>query len=72
MLSDVFHFIMVVGIGGAFCGGFLLSTAISWIVRFLYKYADDEMKMKLDKSLDKLIIPCAITGAVFMYISEYT
>ena len=72
MLSDVFHFIMVVGIGGAFCGGFLLSTGISWIVRFLYKYADDEMQMKLDKSLDKLIIPCAIIGATFMYISEYT
>ena len=72
MLSDVFHFIMVVGIGGAFCGGFLLSAAVSWIVRFLCKYADDDMQVKLDKILDKLIIPCALIGAIFMYISEYT
>ena len=72
MLKDVFQFIMIVGIGGAFCGGFLLSAAVSSIVRFFYKYADDEMQIKLDKNLDKLIIPCAIIGATFMYISEYT
>ena len=48
MLKDVFQFIMIVGIGGAFCGGFLLSAAVSWVVRFFYKYADDEMQIKLD------------------------
>jgi hypothetical protein len=63
---------MVVVIGGAFCGGFLLSMVISWAARYLYKYADDGMHMKLDKYLDKLLIPCAIIGAIFMFISEYT
>ena len=72
MLSDIFHFIMVVVIGGAFCGGFLLSMLISWIIKFLCKYVDDEMQIKLDKGLDKLLIPCALIGAIFMYIAEYT
>ena len=71
MLSDIFHFIMVVVVGGGFCGGFVLSMLISWIVRFLCKYADDGMQIKLDKILDQLIVPCVIIGAIFMYVMEY-
>ena len=72
MISDIFHFIMVVGIGGAFCGGFLLSAAVSWTAKFLMKYSDENTQKKLEKILDKLLIPCAVIGAIFMYISEYT
>ena len=71
MLSDIFHFIMVVVVGGGFCGGFVLSMLISWIVRFLCKYVDDDMQIKLDKFLDILIVPCVIIGAIFMYVMEY-
>ena len=71
MISDIFHFIMVVVVGGGFCGGFLLSMLVSWIVRYLCKYADNEIQIKLDKFLDNLIIPCVIIGAIFMYAMEY-
>ena len=71
MLNDIFHFIMVVIVGGGFCGGFVLSMLISWITRFFFKYAEDEKKLKLDMFLDKLILPCAIIGAIFMYVTEY-
>jgi fructose-specific phosphotransferase system IIC component len=71
MLSDIFHFIMVVVVGGGFCGGFVLSMLISWIVRFLCKYGDDKMQIKLDKFLDNLIVPCVVIGAIFMYVMEY-
>jgi fructose-specific phosphotransferase system IIC component len=71
MPSDIFQFIMVVVVGGGFCGGFVLSMLISWIVRFLCKYADNEMQIKLDKFLDRLIVPCIMIGATFMYVMEY-
>jgi fructose-specific phosphotransferase system IIC component len=71
MPSDIFQFIMVVVVGGGFCGGFVLSMLISWIVRFLCKYTDDEMQIKLDKFLDRLIVPCIMIGATFMYVMEY-
>jgi fructose-specific phosphotransferase system IIC component len=71
MPSDIFQFIMVVVVGGGFCGGFVLSMLISWIVRFLCKYADGEMQIKLDKFLDRLIVPCIMIGATFMYVMEY-
>ena len=71
MIGDIFHFIMVVIVGGGFCGGFLLSMLISWSIKFLCKYAGDEMQIKLDKYLDKLLVPCVIIGAIFMYLTEY-
>ena len=71
MLSDFFHFIMVVIVGGGFCGGFVLLMLISWSVRLFFKYADDDMTEKLNNFLDKLIIPCIVSGALFMYIIEY-
>ena len=70
-MSDIFHFIMVVIVGGGFCGGFILSMMVSSIVRYLCKYADDKMKIKLDKFLDNLILPCVIIGSIFMYVVEY-